>query len=229
MDAISARGAGGVIWEDDEVRAFAPYFSRREASQLEKLLLFPFVSDAGVQAVLVLLQTPYLERHGEFLRLILAAVGEPAAQVVQRQRLRYSDIMRHAVVFKAAELQILTGRLAERAPRGIHLVRLDLADVVSQVATANEYLDPHRVWQDILRIVASLFASTGSVCDLGRRRLLICLHAALEDNLDLIVHHVGATIAELLPELSDAPVLRFDSRAYPDDGADLLQLARSLM
>ena len=32
--------------------------------------------------------------QSEFLRLILAAVGEPAAQVVQTQRLRYLDVIR---------------------------------------------------------------------------------------------------------------------------------------
>jgi hypothetical protein len=229
IDAIKARGPSGIIWGQDEVRSFAPYFSRREASQLEQLLLFPLVSGGGVQAVLLLLDTPYFDHHSEFLRLILAAVGEPAAQLVQKQRLRYSDVIRHAVVFRAIELPLVTERLADRAPRGVHLILLRLADIVSQVATANEHLDPYRVWQDILRIVASLFASTGSVCDLDKNQLLISLHGALEDDLELIVYHIGATIAELLPEVTDVPVLRFESREYPADGADLLQLARSLL
>jgi len=229
IDAIQARGPSGIIWEKEEVRSFTPYFSRREASQLERILLFPFVSAGGVQALLLLLETPYFDQHSEFLRLILAAVGEPAAQVVQKQRLRYSDVIRHAVVFKANELPLVTERLTERAPRGVHLVLMRLADVVSQVATANEHLDPYRVWQDILRIVASLFASTGIVCDLDQNQLLICLHGTLEDDLELIVYHIGATIAELLPEVTDVPVLRFESKEYPADGADLLQLARSLL
>ncbi|MEE8440320.1 MAG: hypothetical protein V3S41_01265 [Spirochaetia bacterium] len=229
VDAIQARGPSGIIWENDEVRSFAPYFSRREASQLERILLFPFVSTGGVQALLLLLETPYFNEQSEFLRLILAAVGEPAARVVQKQRLRYSDVIRRAVVFRAAELPLVIERLTERAPHGVHLVLLRLADIVSQVATANEHLDPYRVWQDLLRIVASLFASTGIVCDLDQNRLLICLHGALEDDLELIVYHIGATIAELLPEVTDVPVLRFQSKEYPADGADLLQLAHSLV
>ena len=229
VEAIQARGPSGIIWENDEVRSFAPYFSRREASQLERILLFPFVSTGAVQAVLLLLETPYLDQHSEYLRLILAAVGEPAAKVVQKQRLRYSDVIRHAVVFRANELPLVAERLTERAPREVHLILLRLADVVSQVATANEHLDPYRVWQDILRIVASLFASTGIVCDLDQNRLLICLHGTLEDDLELVVDQIGATIAELLPEVSDVPVLRFQSKEYPADGAGILQLAHSLM
>jgi hypothetical protein len=111
----------------------------------------------------------------------------------------------------------------------VHLIHLDLSDVVSQVVSDNAYLDPYRVWQDILRIVAALFSSTGSVCELERHQLLLLLHGSLEDNLELIVHHVGVTIAELLPELSDVPVVRFESRNYPADGSDLLELAHSLM
>ena len=106
---------------------------------------------------------------------------------------------------------------------------LSLSDVLSQIVSENEHLDPYRVWQDLLRIVASLFATTGTVCDLDRNELLLCLHGLLEDDLELIVYHIGATIAELLPEVSNTPVLRFDSKEYPADGTDLLQLARSLM
>lgn len=229
IDTVQARGGGGIVWKGEELHGFAPYFSRREASQLEQLLLFPFVSGETVQAVLLLLETPYFEDGAEYLRLILAAVGEPAAQIVQKQRLRYSEIMRHAVVFKSTELEIVAERLADRAPRGVHLVHLSLADIVSQVVSENAYLDSYRVWQDLLRIVASLFASTGSVCELNQHQLLLLLHGSLEDSLGLIVYHIGVTIAELLPELSDVPVVRFESRNYPADGSDLLELAHSLM
>lgn len=228
-DLIHRRGSSGVIWSGEEVRDFAPYFSRREASQLEKLLLFPFVDDESIQALLVVTETPYLERQSEFLRLILAAVGEPAARVVQAQRLRYSDVIRHSVVFRIDELPVVTERLNERAPRRVHLVHLDLADIVSQIATGNVYLDAYRVWQDVLRIVASLFATTGIVCDLDRNRLLLCIHGEVQSDVELMVHHIGATISELLPELAEVPVLRFTSCEYPADGADLLQLARSLL
>jgi hypothetical protein len=57
----------------------------------------------------------------------------------------------------------------------------------------------------------------------------VLLHGALEDDLELIVHQIGVTIAELMPEVSDVPVLRFDSRTYPADGSDLVELARTLM
>jgi hypothetical protein len=187
------------------------------------------VNTDGVQAVLLVTSTPFLEEHKEFLRLILAAVGEPAAQEVQRERLRYSDVIRHSVVFRIDELPIVVERMVERVSGGVQLLTLSLADVVAQIATSNSHLDAYRVWQDLLRIVASLFAKTGTIVDLDRNQLLLCLHGTAENDLELIVHHIGVTITELLPEVTDVPVLRFDSRAYPEDGSDLLQLARSLI
>jgi len=226
---IVGRGPSGVIWEGDDVANLRPYFSRRESSQLEKVLLFAFVTEGDPQAVLMISDTPYFSRQIEFLRLILAAVGEPAARVIRKQRLRYMDIIRHAVIFKADELPVVTGKLTERAPRSVHLIAMQLSDIVSQVASSNTHIDPYRVWQDLLRIVASLFASSGTVCDLDRNHMLISLHGSLEDDLELIVHHIALTIAKLLPEIDGVPELRFTSREYPNDGADLLQLARSLI
>lgn len=229
VNTIVKRGPSGVIWEGQDVENLRPYFSRREAGQLNKVLLFAFVTDGSAQAVLMISDTAYFSERTEFLRLILAAVGEPAARVVRWQRLRYSDVIRHAVVFKMDELPIVTEKLAEHAPRGVHLIALHLSDIVSQVATSNDHIDAYRVWQDILRIIASLFASSATVCDLDKNQVLIGLHGSLEDDLDLIVYHIGVTIAELLPEVTDTPVLRYASKDYPNDGADLLQLARSLM
>jgi hypothetical protein len=229
VETVVSRGASGVMWNGDDVQHLKPYFSRREASQLERVLLFALVVDGKAQAVLLISDTAYFEHHTDFLRLILAAIGEPAARVVQTQRLRYSDIIRHSVVFKIDELPVVMEKLRERAPRAVGLVHLQLTDIVAQIVTANRHIDPYRVWQDLVRIVASLFASTATVCDLDRSQMLICLHGALEDDLDLIVYHIAVTISRLLPEVAGVPVLRFNSREYPSDGGDLLQLARSLM
>lgn len=219
----------GILWSGETSREFAPYFSRREASLLEHLLVFPFVKQGVLEAVLLVTDTPYFDGYVEHLRIILAAVGEPATDAMQARRLARANTMRQSIAFKPSEIDVVTERTTARAHDGLGIVVVQLADVVSQVATSNDYLDAFRVWQDVLRAVAALFASSATVVDADEHRALLLLHGRTDDDLELIVHHVAATLAALMPEVSAAPVLRYDSRRYPEDGSDLGALVHALL
>ncbi len=219
----------GVFWTGDACRELTPYFSRREASMLEHLLLFPFSSKDGLQAVLVVTDSPYFDGRTEYLGIILAAIAEPAAKAIHEERHAYAQIMRQAIVFKTSDIGPLSERVAANAPRGVRVVLLELADVVSQIATSNDLLDPFRVRQDVLRRIASLFASTGSVCDADGHRALLLLHGTAEEDTELLVQHVAADLAYLMPELSGVPVLRFATGTYPEESTDLHGLIDALL
>ncbi|MFW5784249.1 MAG: GAF domain-containing protein [Spirochaetota bacterium] len=229
LDSVLAESEAGLVWYGDHCHAFAPYFSRREASVLEHLLVFPLVSGGRLVAVLLITDTPYFESHVEHLRIVLAAVGEPAARIVRSSRTSRVDIMRRTIVFKPAEASVVAGRIAGRTPERVRVLLLRLSDVVSQIAASNDHLDSFRVWQDVLRAVAAVFASTASVCDVVEHRALVLMHAASDDDTELLVHHVAATLASLFPEVSSVPVLRTVARAFPDDGDDLNAIVASLL
>ncbi len=223
------KNEAGVVWAGDACNEFAPYFSRREASMLEHLLFFPFTATEGLLAVLVVTDSPYFEGRAEYLRIILAAIAEPAARAIHDRRHVYAQTMRQAIVFKSTDIDSLCERLAANAPGGVRVLLLELADVVSQIAASNDLLDPFRVRQDVLRRIASLFASTGSVCDADGHRALLLLHGTAEEDPELLVQHVAADLAHLMPELSGVPVLRFASGHYPDESTDLHALTDALL
>lgn len=228
LEQVVASSGAGLVWLGEESREFAPYFSRREASMLEHLLVFPLASDEGLQAVLLVTDTPYFDGAIEYLRVILAAVGEPAAREIRHCREDRLRTMRQAIVFKPSEIAIVAGRIAGRTSGDVRLLSVDLSDIVSQIATSNEYLDSFRVWQDVLRAIAALFASTASVCDTDGHRALLLVHGRTDSDLTLLLHHVGASLLCVFPEIAAVPVLRHVERRFPEDDDDLPRLASSL-
>lgn len=219
----------GVALTGDQVKALAPYFSRREASLLETVVLFPIADDATVGAVLLIAESPYLGVHTDFLQVILAAVGTPAAALVKRYRLDRDDLIHRSIIFHRDELSTVAARLAERAESPITVVALELADSVAQIAATNEYLDTFRVWDDMLNVVATMLAGTGTVCDLEHHRLVAFLHADHELDLPLLVHQIAAALKRLFPELPAQPEIRFESLSYPADGPRLPEFAAQLL
>jgi hypothetical protein len=225
---LAQASESGVVWRGNEMDAFSPYFSRREASMLSQILVFPLSDSDGVQGVLLITECPYFAAHEEFLRIILAAVAEPAASRIAEQRVKYSRIMRHTVVFRPDEIPVIAERIRDRSPRGVTLLLVDLSRQVAAVSSANRYLDPFRTWQDVLRVVASLFSTTGSVCDAEGHRALIFVHGSTEEDLDLTVSHVGASLRAILPEVGEGAAPEHAARRYPDDGDDILELIDTL-
>lgn len=229
LDRVVSESETGLVWMGEPAKVFGPYFSRREATMLDRLLIFPFLADERTQAVLMVTESSFFEEYSEHLSVILAAVADPAARTIVTQRAARETIMRQSIVFKPAEIAAVGDRIAQRASGQIRLIRLDLTDVVSQIASTNEYLDAYRVWQDVLRILAALFATSASVCDAGGHRALLLLHSPHEHDTDLIIHHASASLRHYLPELVASPVLRYEQAIYPDDGEDLPELISRIL
>lgn len=154
-------------------------------------------------------------------------MGEPAAVRLKEDRLAYSSVMRHAVVFRRDEVASVANRLQHKSPRCTVIV-IQLADTVSQIVTGSDSIEPFRAWQDTLALLASIFAPTGSICDAGDHRALLFLHGCGTEDLDLIIHQTGATLARFLPEIADVPVLRYEARRFPSGEESLADLAQSL-
>ena len=228
MNRIGKDAAGGLYLRGDPLGELAGYFSRREAISLEQLFVFPFTDASGIRAVLLVADSDYFGTDEHGLQLVLAALGESAARVIGRQRQRYAESMRYSVVFRSDEIDLVARRTAEQKGT-VTLVVIELSDIVSQVATANSYIDPFRVWQDVLRAFAALFASTARLCDAGSHRALLCLHEHADGDLDLVAHQVAHTLLHLLPELAATPVLPYGARHYPADGSDIAALVRSML
>ena len=224
---VTPEGEIGVIFAGDACGRFARYFSRREASMLERIFLFPFMAESELQALLLVTESQYLYED-EYLRVMLAAVAEPTGGAMRSRRISDERILRRALVFRQSELEVAVDRVASQATH-VCVVLLELSDIVSQVAEAAEYLDSFRVRQDVLRVLASQFASTASVCDVDANRALLLIHGQVGDDLDLTVHHAAAAIAYLLPEISGVPVMRTVIRSYPDDGTELGSLITSIL
>ncbi len=198
---LGERGPAGVVWEGIEIKRFAPYFSHREATMLEQLLILPFTSGEQTHAVILIAESPYLTGRQEILRIVLAAVAQAAATLVSEQRHERARVLGHAVTFKRDEIGVVVDRVTSRTGEAPTILLIELSDVVSQITTANQHSDSFRVWQDVLRAMATLFASTASVCDAGSNRVLALIHSSTSDDFSLMAQQIAATLWSFFPEL----------------------------
>jgi hypothetical protein len=196
---------------------------------LEHILIVPFGEPDGTQALLIVSQAPLLASNSEVLRIILAAVAESAAESMKKQRMERVAVMRHSMAFKRDELEVVAGRVEQRDPPNVLGLLVDLTDVVSHVRTANAHVDSFRVWQDILRTVAALFAASAIVADAGSNRALVLVHGNVGPDIELVIHHISATLADYFPEIGGVSAPRHSVLSYPDDTDSVSSLVSALV
>ena len=195
---------------------------------LDQLLVFPLIDDGEPRALLIVTESRYLDELADSLTLILAAVSEPAAQIISSHRIAYEQLMRQAIAFKPSEIGMIARRVSDRVAQA-RVLSIDLAAVVAQVSAAAPHIDPFRAWQDVLRVLAALFASSASVCDARDLKAIAILHTQYEDDTELIIQHCASTLRHYLPELDSVPTIPFDRADYPADGEDLSELIGSML
>jgi hypothetical protein len=159
---------------------------------------------------------------------VLAAVGQAAAELIGEQRHARVRVLGHAVTFKRDEIGVIVDRVTSRTGEAPMLLLVELSDVVSQIATANRYTDSFRVWQDVLCGIATLFASSASVCDAGSSRALVLIHSSTPDDFDLVAQQIAATLWELFPELGGTTPPRYAVK-QPDSLDATAEAAFSLL
>ncbi len=226
---LLSRSPAGYVWQGDDLTRVAPYFSRRETTAIRQILVFPIGTAEATDAMLIVAASPYLESGQEFLRVILAAIAEPSARAIANNRSRVTRRLANAVVFKIEDLDTVAERITGRIDEPIIVATLEIGDAISQIATTSAHIDRYRIRRDILQIIASLFATTATTIDAGNQKTLLLLHGDQVDDIELIAHHVSASLHHMMPELPAPPALRVAHDSYPCKEHSLASLARQML
>ena len=226
---LLSRSPAGYVWQGDDLARIAPYLSRRETTTIRQVLVFPIGNSEATDALLIVAASPYLESGQEFLRVILAAIAEPSARAIAHNRSRVTRRLASAVVFKLEDIETIADRITSRVDQPIIVAALEIGDAISQISTTNAHIDRFRVRRDILQIVASLFATTASTIDAGTQKALLLIHSDAVEDVELIAHHISASLHHLMPELLSPPALRVQHDTYPCKDVPLASLARQIL
>jgi hypothetical protein len=208
-----------------ELQDLRAFFSVREFAALQSLLLLPFIHDHRM--VGLLLAVPPAGCLAERRLDGLGALTGRGGRALYRARERYLEAVRRAQPEKADSLRegVLAAADSCRARgRKLLLVQLCLRKVVGEVLQRDPPLDAFRLQEDITRIILSLFQPLGAVFRTGPQTLLVVVSGMEVPDVELLLHHVRASLKTLLPELAaHEPIdLQAQTRVLSGDGQEAL-------
>jgi hypothetical protein len=208
-----ASGKIHLLSSPEELHPFSQFFSFREFSTLTHLLLVPFIYE---NRFLGLLLCANLEPADlEPFRIL----SEKASRRLHEARERHLEGARRETPQRPESLkESVRAASAECLHQGSSplLIRISTGTLIETLGRRNPYIDPYRLHQDVSRVLLSLFRHIGSVFEIdGERILIVACNPAQpiqEEDAEMLLHHLKATLIRLMPELSTDPGISLDEQ-----------------
>jgi len=213
LEAIfSAHGQDVLILSKDEMGELTGYLSHRERDSLERAALFPFRHGRQTLAVLLILDSPYLALEPTILRVLLAALADMSGRLFFSNRDIPISRARRSVLFNRQEIGDTIDRLASTGDGTTvaTVLQIDVSEPRDRVTKANPLLDPFRVTQDIVTIIAALLAGDGFAGIDNQDSIVVVLPGEAQTDRDLLIHQLRHSLVTLFRELDKPPELSFE-------------------
>lgn len=206
--------AGGdvVVLAKEEMGELLPYLSNRERAALKAAGVFPFRHGRQTLAVLLILDSPYLDLDPAILRILLAALADMSGRMLFSNRDIPISRARRSVLFNRREIADTIERLAETGDETTvtTVLKVDVSEVRQKILEANGYLDPYRVTQDIVTIISAFLAGDGFAGLEDSETVLVVLPGESATDRALMIHQLRHALVTLFRELSTPPQLPFE-------------------
>ncbi len=218
-----------------EMEELQSYFSVREYTAFDKLVLCSFFYEAKLLAILAIAEAPFLALDPTILQVMYSAFEEGVSTLLYRSRderiarIQLPLLFAHDQLLPMAQESLTADKVPDAS---ILFLEFDPEPSVAAIADLARETDRYRVRQDVLRILNTLLSGLGKVFTLPRHRLLLMRTEIEGDShlldVELLTHQINERLRQYFAELdgSDATVT-CRLVAYPRDTADLEALTAS--
>lgn len=231
-----ANGRPLVILGAPSLSQFQPFFSSREYSSIEKLVLAPFIAEDKLVAVFLItsMDSP-LATDDELVECLARAAEAGAPRVQEARAARVAAAVSSGSRPEAVSPQDETSRFLQHvgASRSAALlVALSLEDFSRGVLLSHRDLDPFRLHEDLVFFLGSFLADIGRALPVRQGRFVLALPEFDRAGLDVLSHQLALFLQGLLGDTEGRDPARSPKilkvASWPADGPDLQTLVESL-
>lgn len=219
------------VTDPDQKAAFQRFFSSREFSNLERMILSPYIHEDSLVGVLLATETRHPFPDTAQLLSCLKDIAADLAPLLQKARgflMNWSQAK--ATRPPATPEEQVERILASPAVQGKKLLflSLGLGPYIRGIAAVHEDLDLFRLREDFRSLLDAFLADLGAAIMLPAGALLICLQGVQRDDIPLFLHQLryflGSRFAGAQPYDKSPSIEVLKSRVWPDEGTDPREL-----
>ncbi len=220
------------VFQDKIPEVVSPYFSSRELSLIERVLIYPFCYNGTLQAVLLVAASAMLDADPVDIEPALnelSALSGPLLHDSRQSkigRLPNPEPNRNSDIASMAEQAI---RKARENNTGVLFLLIDIASIIKPITEKTPDADQFRVKQDIVTVLTSMVQNTGSIAWAGKNQVVLATGGKIPLDSELLLHQIAFALKHLFPETGNTESFVKSIQRYPEDGNTVQEILEKLL
>jgi len=194
LSTLQNESCSFVQFDKDEIELLKDFFSFREYSVTEKVLIAPIKSDNFIVALLFISEGLVLEQPGKVLSDLFSIISHKAGSLLNDKRESILDKLQGVSSEKSDMTDILNSRMTSD-PSPFLLLSLKLDSFITEILKQERGSIDFRIIEDILKLVKTLMGDRGEVTARDSRSLYVLLNSSRRVEAELFIHQIGLSLS----------------------------------
>ncbi len=221
-----------VFLQKNEIELCKPYFSIREFSLIEELVLFPFThTNSDILGILIISQSPIVFSKRTDLFSNFKTVFSQISHLIfaSREKLLKGSA---AGMVKSNEnlLQETEGAIqkADKAGSKLFFLTLSVAPILEKLRGTSETVELYQIQNDIIQIISSMMPDGDNIYLIDYGTLLIILSGRYHINKELFFHQIRTAVRKLFSSLDSIDLDEVSFFEYPAEVSSAQDVIRRI-
>lgn len=215
-----------ITLKDSQIDLLKEFFSFREYSVTEQVIIIPFMARKEIIAFLLISEGEILQQQTEYIQKIFEQVSFSAGPLLYSKR---ENIFNKLKSISGNENDIdnsVNGFIQSNKSSEFFLLSVSIGEMIELISNKDTNAISFRIKQDIFRLIKTLLAENGEVI-FGNNNSIIILTKAAEA--EMIIHQIGLSLNHFYQISTSDFKPKYLVKKYPDDGQTAEELTLNLL
>jgi len=214
---------------DSEMEVMSDFFSFREFSVTDYILLAPLFSEKQLVAILFITEGDILSKSKEEKQFLFRSLSDKAGPLLFSKRESILSKMEGFSHGDDTDEIAIDSFIKKHNSSSFILLTLQLNGLIDIILDKEKNSIPFRIKQDIMRLLKTLVSNKGEVINSDNNSVILLLNGSRIEEAELFVHQIGLSISYFYKITGNHFKPEYSVKKFPEDGnsaAELLQLQK---
>jgi len=217
-----------LILKSSEIDIMRDYFSFREFSVTESIIISPLYSESILVSILFISEGDILSKTQAEQFESLNILSKEAGPILLKKRESMFNKMDDTPLEDNNKELAITQFIEQNVNGSFLLLSIKLNDFINFIMTKESNSISFRIKKDIFRLVKKLISNKGVVVNSINNSILILLNGNRIEEAELFVHQIGLSLSFFYKINSNQFNPDFTIKKFPEDGSSADELVKSL-
>lgn len=212
---------------NSDIEVMSDYFSFREFSVTDSLVLAPLFSEKQLVAILFITEGDILLKSDIEKQNLFRTISEKVGPILFSKRESIFSKMKELDLKEENTENAINSFIERNCKSPFLLLTLSLQNLIDIILKNEKNTVPFRIKQDILRLLQTMLTSKGELISSENNSVILLLKESRVEEAELLIHQIGLSLNYFYKISKNLFKPEYSLKRYPENGNSAEELLKS--